>query len=301
MPLRRLAAWAFVMAALLAVAILGFEGWWIHRLMDAGTDVAVWKLGGLALASIAVVIGAVGFGLDRILVARESDHRSLPARPEFFDFDEMNQPMHIKEMGGQRLKDLSFVVFDTETTGLRPSAGDEMISIAGVRIENGEVETATAFTRLVNPGRTIPKSSIKFHGITDDMVAGEAPLRDVLPGFKDFIGDAVLVAHNADFDMKFLSLKEVATGICIDNLVLDTLFLSLFLEHGSQNHSFDAIAERLGIDIEGRHTALGDAIATARVFLRMVEMLEARGVTTLRQAIESARHLEHVRRMAEQF
>ena len=101
--------------------------------------------------------------------------------------------------------------------------------------------------------------------------------------------------------MKFLSLKEVATGICIDNLVLDTLFLSLFLEHGSQNHSFDAIAERLGIDIEGRHTALGDAIATARVFLRMVEMLEARGVTTLRQGIESARHLEHVRRMAEQF
>ncbi len=94
---------------------------------------------------------------------------------------------------------------------------------ADLRIVDGEIRRDGAFTRLVNPGRPIPKQSIRFHGITDEMVRGEAPAAEVLPAFHDFIEDAVLVAHNAAFDMKFLKLKESACGRRFDNLVLDTL------------------------------------------------------------------------------
>ena len=157
------------------------------------------------------------------------------------------------------------------------------------------------FTRLVNPGRKIPKASIRFHGITEDMVQGEAPIGDVLPDFKAFVGDAVLVAHNAAFDMKFLKLKEAATGVVFDNLVLDSLLLSVFLEEEAHNHGLDAIAERLGVEVEGRHTALGDSIVTAGVFLRMLDMLEARGIRTLGQAIEASMRISHVRELQKRF
>lgn len=257
--------------------------------------------GGGAIFVVLVVIGAVWFYLDDLLLLREQDRKNLPARPEFYDFGVMNQPMHLEELGGRSLKALSYVVFDTETTGLKPSGGDEIVSIAGVRIVDGEIRTGEAFTRLVNPGFPIPKQSIRFHGITDDMVQDEAPASDVLAGFRGFIGDAVLVAHNAAFDMKFLKLKETESGVVFDHLVLDSLLLSVFLDHDSHNHTLDAIAERLGVDVEGRHTALGDSLVTARVFLRMLDMLEARGVTTLRQAIDAANKIAHVRKMQEQF
>ena len=239
--------------------------------------------------------------MDRVMTAREFDKKSLPARPEYTNFNLYDHPMHLEELGGRALKSLSFVVFDTETTGLRPSQGDEIISIAGVRVIDGKINTGAPFTRLVNPGRDIPKASIRFHGITEDMVKEEATIHQVLPEFRKFVGDAVLVAHNAAFDMKFLKLKEETTGIVFDNLVLDTLLLSVFLESESRNHSLDAIAERLGIQVDGRHTALGDSFVSAGIFVRMLDMLEARGIRTLRQAIDASSRISHVRKMQKQF
>lgn len=115
------------------------------------------------------------------------------------------------------------------------------------------------------------------------------------------MGEAVLVAHNAAFDMRFLKVKEDAAGVRFDNLVLDTLLLSVFLDAENRDHSLDAIADRLDIAVEGRHTALGDSTVTAHVFLRMLDMLEARGITTLRQAIDASIKMEHVREMQKQF
>lgn len=290
MSVRRLVMWAFLSLGITLLVALG-TAWLIIG--------SVTLLG--AVASIVVMTVLIGFTVDRMLAARLFDKSSLPARPEYTDFDLYNHPMHLEELGGRPLKSLSYVVFDTETTGLRPSHGDEIISIAGVRVIDGEIKTGDPFTRLVNPGRDIPKASIRFHGITEEMVEGEAALYDVLPEFRDFVGDAILVAHNAAFDMKFLKLKEAGTGVVFDNLVLDSLLLSVFVESESKNHSLDAIAERLGVEVEGRHTALGDSLVTARVFLRMLDMLEARGIRTLRQAIDVSMRISHVRARQDQF
>ena len=280
MSIRRLTAVAFIAVGAggvtAAVTAAVSSTWMWPAAMFAGVVVFVW------------------WQLDRLLAARERDGRALPARPELYNFDKLNPPMHVEELGGKTLRQMTYVVFDTETTGLKPTAGDEIISIAGVRVVDGVIDEVEPFSRLVDPGMTIPKESIRFHGITDDMVKGEAAVTEVIRDFKDWVGDAVLVAHNAAFDMKFLKLKEDAAGVRFDNLVLDTLLLSVFADQDSKNHSLDAMAERMGIEIDGRHTALGDSIATAKVFVRLLEMLEARGVTTLRHAIKGSVKVEDI-------
>ncbi len=123
----------------------------------------------------------------------------------------------------------------------------------------------------------------------------------MLGAFRDFVGDAVLVAHNAAFDMKFLKLREAAGGPVFGQVVLDTLLLSVFLETGSRNHTLKAIAERMGVTVEVRHTALGDALITARIFVRMLDILEARGVRSLYQAMSASNKMIDVRRRQRAF
>lgn len=215
------------------------------------------------------------------------EQRSLPPRPEFYDFELLRRTPNLGELGRRSLRSLNFVVFDTETTGLAPSAGDEIIALGGVRIVNGRILTGECFDRLVDPGRPIPPESIRFHGITDEDVKDKPPIQIVLPQFRKFVGDAVLVAHNAAFDLKFLKLRELESGTSFDMPAVDTLLLSAFLHDQAQKHSLDAVAQRFGIPVQGRHRALGDSLITAGVFLRMIDLLEARGVTTLDQAIQA--------------
>jgi len=210
----------------------------------------------------------------------------LPTRPEFYDMSLLDAARDIGEKGRQPLRNLTFIVFDTETTGLAPSQGDQIVQIGAVRIVNGRILSGESFNRIVNPGRSIPVESIKFHGITDDMVKDKPPLGVVLPQFKAFAADSVLVAHNAAFDLKFLRMREREFGVTFDNPVLDTMMLSNYLDGAEVGHSLDAICDRLGISITDRHTALGDAIVTAAVLLNQIDALESRGITTLEQVVK---------------
>ncbi len=211
----------------------------------------------------------------------------LPARPDFYDMTLLAKALDTGEYGARPLSSLTFVVFDTETTGLAPSAGDKIVQIGAVRIVNGRILSGDSFERVVDPGRPIPPESTRFHGLTDDMVKGKPPIQVALRQFKAFAAGDVLVAHNAAFDLKFLKMSEKSAGVTFDNPVLDTMMLSDYLDGPDAGHSLDAVCERHGIENTGRHTALGDAMVTAAVLLHQIDALAARGITTLDQAVKA--------------
>ena len=211
----------------------------------------------------------------------------IEGEPEFYNFDLfLPRPVVEREdLLQSDLLDLDYVVFDTETTGLQLSQGDKVISISGVRIRRGRIQEADIFHTYVNPGRPIPPESVKIHHIEDHMVAGAPSMNEVYPQFVEYVGDSILVAHNAAFDKKCLDMAAAEAGLPeIDNPYLDTLFLSYGAHAGTEGHSLDAIAERMGITIVGRHTSMGDARATAHVFLGLLALLPARKVKTLADA-----------------
>ncbi len=183
----------------------------------------------------------------------------------------------------------------SETTGLNPSQGDEIIQIGAVRLLNGKLLKRETFERLVDPQRSIPAAGIPIHGIRPEMVRGQPTLVQVLPAFHAFAQDTVLVAHNAAFDMRFLQLKEAATGLRFDQPVLDTLLLSALVHPKQASHQLEAIAQRLGVTVTGRHTALGDAMVTAEVFLKLVPLLAAMGLHTLAQVLDAAQQTFYAR------
>lgn len=221
---------------------------------------------------------------DVALSAREE----MDSRPEFYDFDLFHWAADSEAIDDTLLSDLSYTVFDTETTGLNPSQGDEIIQIGAMRIVNRRLLKNECFEQFIDPGMPLPKKSTEITGITPEMLAGQPSIIKVLPGFRAFVGDTVLVAHNAAFDMRFLELKEEASGVRFDRPVLDTLLLSAVIFDSHEAHRLEAIAERLGVSIVGRHTAVGDAMVTGEVFLRMVPLLAEKGVRTLRQAREAS-------------
>ncbi|MBK5922332.1 exonuclease [Rhodovulum sulfidophilum] len=217
-------------------------------------------------------------------------------RPEFYDFS--LPPPAAGALADRPLGDLSFVVFDTETTGLAPRQGDEIVQIAGVRIVNGRILRGEVFDTLVNPGRHIPAASTAVHGIDDAMVHGSPDVIAAGRRFHAFCEGAVLVAHNAAFDMTFLKIKEDRLGLRFDHPVLCTVLLSAVLYPHAEDHTLDALACRFGVRLEAqhRHTALGDAMATAEVFRQMLGMLQVSGVRTLGEAVARSNEMHGIRR-----
>ena len=213
----------------------------------------------------------------------------VDSRPEFYDFGLFDRQEESLAWHDRRLGELVYTVFDTETTGMQPTEGDEIISLGAVRVVNGRLLRQESFERLVDPQRSVPAVSTAVHGLTRKMLRGHPTLDTVLPEFARYAADTVLVGHNVGFDMQFLRLKEARTGVRFTQPVLDTLLLDAAVHPDHDEHSLEAIAARLGIDVVGRHTALGDALVTGEVFLRLMTLFQQRGTQTLGEVVEASR------------
>ena len=217
------------------------------------------------------------------------------ARPEYYDFDLFAAGAAARSQDDVSLGSLAYTVFDTETTGLDPGGGDEIIQIGATRIVNGRLLRGECFDELVDPGRSIPEAGIAIHHITPQMVRGRPPIGEVLPAFHAFAADTVLVGHNVAFDMRFLKLKEASCKVVFDQPVLDTLLLASIVHPNAGQHALEAIAARLGVSVSARHNALGDALVTAEVFLRLGPLLRQRGIETLGDARAAAEESYYAR------
>ena len=230
-------------------------------------------------------------GQGYMLVIDDAHARFAPdaARPVIYDFSLMERaaPAALADVP---LDQLAYMVFDTETTGLLPHR-DDIVQVGAVRVVNGRIVPGEVIDRLVDPGRPIPPASTKVHGVSDAMVQGAPGPVETVRLMHDFARGAVIVAHNAPFDMAFMKRYGKTDGLDWDHPILDTVLLSAVLFGTSETHTLDALCERLGVTIpdELRHTALGDARATAEALVRMLPMLMSRGLTTLPRLIEETR------------
>lgn len=178
---------------------------------------------------------------------------------------------------GQRL-DGTFVVFDIETTGFSPVT-NRIIEIGAVKVDKGQI--VDRFSVFVNPQVPIPFEIEKLTGINDSMVMEAETIERVLPQFLDFVGDAVLVAHNANFDVSFIKENAKRQQIPVDFTYVDTVGIARMLLTGQSKYTLDAVAKTLKISLENHHRAVDDAECTAEIFMKFIEMLAKEEVYTL--------------------
>jgi DNA polymerase-3 subunit epsilon len=208
--------------------------------------------------------------------------------PRFrFDAAEGRWRVGVHDALARPLAEASFVVVDLETAGGAPVTGG-ITEIGAVRVSGGRlVET---FTTLVNPGRAIPPFVVRLTGIDDAMVGSAPPIDEALSRFLDFAGDAVLVAHNAPFDVGHLDAAHLRLlGRRLERPALCTLRLARRLLPDMRRRSLDAVAAALGIDCAGRHRALPDARITAEILCVFLERLAERGIERLDQLLDFQR------------
>ena len=180
---------------------------------------------------------------------------------------------------GQTFAD-SFVVFDIETTGFSPEK-NRIIEIGAVKVEKGVI--TDKFSTFVNPDVPIPFDIEKLTGINDAMVLPYPPIDVILPQFLEFVGDSALVAHNAGFDVGFISHYAEEQGLPFQPTVLDTVSLARLLLPNLNRFKLDTVAKALNISLENHHRAVDDAEATAEIFAAFVKMLRDRDIENLDQ------------------
>ena len=177
-------------------------------------------------------------------------------------------------------KDLSqsFVVFDLETTGFS-NKNDKITEIGAVKIENFKI--VDRFSQLINPQKDISYKVQELTGITNDLIKDKPTIEEILPKFVEFIGDSVLVAHNAAFDMGFMQQKCREQNIEFKNTSIDTLTLARTLLPHMKRFRLNLIAKELGVPLLNHHRAVDDAEATAHIFIKFMEMIIKKGAQKL--------------------
>jgi DNA polymerase-3 subunit epsilon len=183
------------------------------------------------------------------------------------------------------LADLPALALDTETTGLDP-VRDRIISLGAVRLQGAELLRSEVLDLLINPGRKIPGASTAIHGISDPMVRESPSYFEAAPQIMAALAGNALIGHHTVFDLAVLRRASTAIGIdWQDPPWLDTALLYSALNPDAQVFDLEAVAAHVGVIIHGRHTALGDAMATAEVYLKLLPQLEEHGIVTLGEAM----------------
>ena len=181
------------------------------------------------------------------------------------------------------LNELDFVVLDVEALGAR-AVPARIIELGAYRLRSGQI--IDEFQTLINPGVPLPRFISVLTGITDEMLAGAPRFADIVRAWLDFSGEAVLVAHNATFDLARLNqeIARIFPGCRMRNPELCTVEFARRIVRNLDSHNLDALAEHFGFEIPERHRAAGDARATTWILLRLLDQLEAHGVHTLADA-----------------
>lgn len=221
-----------------------------------------------------------------------TDHGVVQAFPEAFEAGKkqgvkviygiegyfVNDGVPIVIKPSEQSLDGDFIVFDIETTGLSPN-NDKITEIGAVKISNGQIREV--FSKLINPHIDIPYKITELTGITNEMVKNEKSINEILPQFLDFIGDLPVIAHNANFDCGFIRTKSKELNLEFNNTIIDTLQLSRALLKNLKKHKLNVICKHLGITIENHHRASDDAMATAQMFLRFVQMMKDENINKI--------------------
>ena len=235
---------------------------------------------------------AMKWGMKSIAI---TDHGSVQAFPDAHKMLGVNNPDmkvlygveaylvpdKVPSVSNPKGQDLhtTYCVLDLETTGL--SFRTEKITEIGIMKMNEKGEVIDEFECFVNPEKPIPQRVVEVTNITDDMVKDAETIDKVMPKVLEFVGDSVIVAHNADFDVGFLKYNAKQLGLSLDNTYLDTLRLAKDLFPDFKKYKLGIIADKLGIEVLVAHRALDDVDTTVKVFRVMLNMLEEKGAKTI--------------------
>jgi len=203
--------------------------------------------------------------------------------------------------GRENARRLSYVIFDLETTGLNLQH-DRVVSAAAYRVVDGRIALGDVFSSLVSPGRDIPPAAVKIHGIIPSMVDDAPSFAEVFDKFINYLGTDILVGYHVGFDLHFLNVYMHQThGFSLQNLVLDAQsicrkvcfppYLRSYAGRLRGHQDLDTVAKHFGIEIQQRHTALGDALATAMIFQRILTEMEKNGPGRLKNLLAAARRV----------
>ena len=230
------------------------------------------------IADIVLKLSDLDAELAALVVADlvKDDHRLLLR-------DDLIVELVCEDAEARLLHETDFVVVDVETTGAK-APPSRIMEVGAYRVSRGHI--VAEFNTLVNPEIPIPPFIARLTGISDAMVSGAPLFADIAPAWLDFLGESVLVAHNAQFDVRFLNheIARVFPGRRMINSQLCTVKLSRRVFPGLLNYRLHTLAEHFTIPIINRHRAADDALATAEIFIRMLTRLEEHGVRDLAAA-----------------
>ena len=186
---------------------------------------------------------------------------------------------------GLEINNCSFVILDTETTGLEASMGDKIISLAALKIRNSLIQENEFLDELINPERDIPWESVKIHRITDEHVRGKPTLPELQSKINLFLKKSILIGHNIEFDKKFI-YQDAANSALSKRMKkitsIDTIYLTAALYPDLENYDLSYLCEHFNIRTNDqiRHSALGDCWITARLFLHLLHKAKEKNITT---------------------